>query len=162
MPVVCDAQEQLESGVVLALTSVAERSPQAAMTTLQWIGVVLGLLVICTRLPGALWPEAWTAWVRRHLLARAGAMRALGALLVLSALVILVLIVKTLSLQQAVMLVLAVMLAAGGMISLLFPDAQRRFADEFLRRMSPLGIRVLSWIGVAFGLWIVYLSLSVR
>jgi hypothetical protein len=132
------------------------------MTTLQWIGVTLGLLVIGTRLPGVLWPEAWTAIVRTRLLAEPRRIRVLGAFLLLSALVIVVLIVQTLALQQAVMLVLAVLLAGSGIVATLFPDAYRRFSSELLRRLSPVLIRVGSAVGVALGLWIVYLSLSVR
>jgi uncharacterized protein YjeT (DUF2065 family) len=76
--------------------------------------------------------------------------------------VIVVLIVQTLALQQAVMLVLAVLLAGSGLVAALFPDAYRRFSSELLRRLSPVLIRVGSAVGVALGLWIVYLSLSVR
>jgi uncharacterized protein YjeT (DUF2065 family) len=132
------------------------------MTTLQWVGIALGLVVVGTRLPGAFWPEAWTAWVRAHLLAQPGVVRTFGGFLVLGAIVILVLIVKTLSAQQAVMLVLAVLLAASGVVSLLFPDEYRRFADGVLGRLPPGIVRAVSVGGAVFGLWIVYLSLSVR
>ena len=130
------------------------------MTAMQKIGLGIGLFVVLVRLPGAIWPEGYAERMRSLVLARPTVVRALGGILLLVALTIAVLIMKTLTFFQGVMLVLALLLAGSGIVMGLFPDPYRRVTDGMLASTPALAIRLVCILGVAIGLWIVYLSLS--
>jgi hypothetical protein len=131
------------------------------MTSMQWIGLMVGLLVLLSRLPGVIWPGPWVNGVR-SLLARTAAVRTLGVVLLVLAGVVVVLLTSTLTFYQTVMLVVAVTCVGGGIVTLFFPAAYRAFADDILSAMPLPAVRVATGVGSALGLWIIYLSLTLE
>ena len=131
------------------------------MTTMQAIGLAVGLLVILTRLPAVIWPERYRERLRA-IVARGGPplIRGLGGFFWIVALAIVVIVLGTLPLLESVMLVLAVFLIASGAVSVFFPEAFQNFADKVWSRMPPWGIRAGSALGVALGAWIVFMSFA--
>jgi len=131
------------------------------MTSMQWIGLIVGLLVLLSRLPGVFWPGPWVNGVRA-LLARPAAVRTLGLVLLLLAGVVVVLLTSTLTFFQTVMLLVAVACIGGGIVTLLFPEAYRTFSDGVLSAVPLPLVRVATGLGSALGLWIIYLSLTLE
>jgi len=131
------------------------------MTTMQWIGCAIGALVVLTRLPAVLWPGPYRK-VLLDAFARSGTgrVRALGAFLWLLAVTVVVLEMRLLTLLQSVLLVLAVLFAAGGTMALANPDGYRRLTESTLGRMPDWALRCAAAGGVAFGAWLLYLSLT--
>jgi uncharacterized protein YjeT (DUF2065 family) len=59
-----------------------------------------------------------------------------------------------------VMVVLALLFAGVGVAPLLFPESFQRFVEQIWSGVPPRVVRVAGGVGVAFGIWLVYLSLS--
>jgi len=132
------------------------------MTTMEKIGLGLGAWIILMRFPAIVWPDAYVRIVRSAILERPLVVRVLGALLLLVAGVVVTLVAQTLTLFQAVMLIVAVLAVGGGMAMLLFTDGYRALAERMVGAMPGFGVRLSGVLGVALGIWIVVLSLSVR
>jgi len=126
------------------------------------IGLGLGIFIALLRFPAIIWPDAYVRVVRSAILERPFVVRALGALLLLVAGVLVALVAQTLTVFQAVMLVVAVLAVAGGMAMLVFTDGYRMLAERVIGAMPGAGVRLGGVIGVALGIWIIVLSLSVR
>lgn len=129
------------------------------MTTIQWIALSIGVLLLVTRLPALIWPGPY----RRTLLdilqgSGPGLIRALGAFLWVLVITVVVLLMRTLTLLQSVLLVMAILFAAAGAIALTHPDGYRRLAETVLSRTPDLAMRALSLVGIALGGWLVYLA----
>jgi hypothetical protein len=129
------------------------------MTTLQWIGLMLGVLIVLTRLPMVIWPEAARRFLLR-LLDRGGPriMRGMGVFFWIVAAAILLTVLPPWSLLEQVMLALAALFSVGGVAWVLFPGACRQFAEQILDD-APL-IRAAATVAVALGAWLISLSLS--
>lgn len=132
------------------------------MTTMEQIGLGLGLLIALLRLPAIFWPAGYVRVLRGGVLEKPLVVRVLGALLLVIALTIVTLVAQTLTLFQTVMLVIAVFLVAGGMAMLALTDAYRAVAERMLGASPEIVVRLGGVVGVALGVWIVVLSLSVR
>ena len=132
------------------------------MTMMEKIGLGLGIFIALLRFPAIIWPDAYVRVVRSAILERPFVVRALGALLLLVAGVLVALVAQTLTVFQAVMLVVAVLAVAGGMAMLVFTDGYRMLAERVIGAMPGAGVRLGGVIGVALGIWIIVLSLSVR
>ncbi len=63
------------------------------------------------------------------------------------------------SLFEWVMLILATLMAIGGLVALLAPGFSRRIAAQLFEEEE--FVRFGSGVGVVFGCWLIYLSLSV-
>jgi hypothetical protein len=131
------------------------------MTTVQWIALAIGVLLLATRFPALIWPAPYRERVLA-LLGRSGpgSIRAIGAFLWVLVVTVVVLVLRTLTLLQGVLLVLAVLFAAAGAVALTHPDGYRRFSESFLTRTPDWALRAGAAVGVALGGWIVYLSLT--
>jgi len=132
------------------------------MTTMEKLGLGIGLLIALVRLPAVFWPTAYVRTVRSVVLEQPFVVRALGALLLLFAATIVVLVAQTLTLFQALMLVIAVLFVAGGMAMLAFTEGYRAFAERIAGALPDVAVRLAGVVGVALGIWIVVLSLSTR
>jgi uncharacterized protein YjeT (DUF2065 family) len=132
------------------------------MTTMQWIGLAVGALIVLLRFPGIAWPDAYKRFALGVLERTPHVARAIGAVLWVIAISILVLVAGTLTMLQVVMLVVAVLFVIVGVVLVLFPDAYRAFAQRTLNWLPLVGVRIACGVAVALGFWIVYLSLSVR
>ena len=127
------------------------------MTALQWIGLVLGLLIVFTRVSMFVWPGPAGDGVL-GLMARRGFLRSVSVVLLLVAFAIALATTEPLSLFEYVMLVMAGLMALGGLIWLVFPQAVRSFAEQVLDEEA--FIRVGGAVGVVFGCWLIYLSVN--
>lgn len=132
------------------------------MTTMEKLGLGIGILIALLRLPAIFWPAAYARAVRTLILEKAFVVRLLGALLLLIAATIIVLVAQTLTLFQTVMLIVAILFVASAMAMLVFTDRYRAFGDRVVGGLGDVGVRIGGLIGVAVGIWIVVLSLSVR
>jgi hypothetical protein len=132
------------------------------MTTMEKLGLAIGILIALLRLPAIFWPAAYVRAVRSMILERPLVVRALGALLLLFAGTIVILVAQTLTLFQAVMLVVAVLFVAGGTVMLAFTDGYRALTERIVAALPDVAVRIGGVVGVALGLWIVALSFSLR
>lgn len=132
------------------------------MTLMERLGLGIGLAIVLLRLPAIFWPAGYVRAVRATVIDKPLVTRAVGALLLGCAVTIVALVAQTLTLFQAVMLIVAVLFVAGGFAMLAFTDGYRAFAERVLAALPHVGVRVAGALGVALGLWIVVLSLSVR
>lgn len=132
------------------------------MTTMEKIGLGIGLFIALARFPAIVWPDAYVRGMRSMILEKPLVVRALGAVLLLFAGTIVALVVQTLTLFQAVMLVVAILFVGGGTAMLVFTDGYRAFAERLVGALPGLAVRLGGVVGVALGVWIVVLSLSVR
>jgi hypothetical protein len=129
------------------------------MSTTQWIGVTIGLLILAARLPAVIWPGAYRDGLRAFLEGSGpGAIRALGAFLWAVVVTIVVLVLGRLSLLEAVLLVVAVLSTAAGAIAVFAPDRYQQFSVGLLGRMPDWAARLGGLLGVALGAWILVLS----
>lgn len=132
------------------------------MTTMEKIGLGIGILIALVRFPAIVWPEAYVRGMRSMVLEKPLVVRALGAVLLLFAATIVTLVAQTLTLFQTVMLVVAILFVGGGVAMLVFTDGYRAFGDRLVGALPDLAVRLGGVVGVALGIWIVVLSLSVR
>lgn len=132
----------------------------SGLTALQWMAVVVGALLIATRLPGLLAPRMYRKIALRLARGRPGVMRAAGGFLWVVALMILLVIVQTLPPLQSVMLIFAVLFAVGGGLILFFPAHYQRVAEKVLVVIPGFALRLVSLGVVALGFTILLLSLS--
>ncbi|HEY8514413.1 MAG TPA: hypothetical protein VIS07_02755 [Candidatus Binatia bacterium] len=131
------------------------------MTTIEWIALAIGVLLLATRIPALLWPSPYRTRVLA-ILERSGPglIRALGAFLWVLVVTVVVLVLRTLTLLQGVLLVLAILFAAAGAVALTHPDGYRRMSERLLGGMPDWGLRLGALVGVGLGSWLVYLSLT--
>mgnify|MGYP000030864129 CR=1 FL=1 len=131
------------------------------MTTMQWIALSIGVLVLATRLPALIWPGPYRRTVL-DILQGSGpnAIRALGGFLWVLVVTVVVLVMRTLTLLQGVLLVLAIAFAAAGAVAITHPEGYRRFSTSLLTRMPDWALRLAAAVGVVLGSWLVYLSLT--
>ena len=127
------------------------------MSILQWVGLLMGLLIVLTRLPMFIWPGP-TGERIVALFARRGVLRSWGALLLAVALTITLAAAEPFSLFEWVMLIVAVGMGIAGVISVVSPESalslvQQVFKEEEFVRFGAL-------VGMAFGTWLIYLSLA--
>jgi len=131
------------------------------MTTIQWIALSIGVLLLATRLPALIWPGPYRRTVL-DVLSGSGPtlIRALGGFLWVLVITVVALVMRTLTLLQSVLLVLAILFAAAGAVALTHPDGYRRFAETMLTRTPDWAMRAASLVGIALGGWLVYLALT--
>jgi hypothetical protein len=129
------------------------------MSTMQWIGVTIGGLILLTRLPAIIWPGPYRERIR-GILEGSGptGIRSVGAFLWVLVVAVVVLVLDQLSLLEGVLLILAVLFAAAGAVALFAPADYRRFAVGVLGRTPDWAARVGGVVGVALGAWIMFLS----
>lgn len=132
------------------------------MTTMQKLGLAIGLLIALGRFPAIVWPEAYVRGIRRGILEKPLVVRALGLALLLFAAAIVTLVAQTLTLFQTVMLVIAVFFVGGGMAMLAFTDGYRAMAERIVGALPGFVVRLGGVLGVGIGIWIIFLSLSVH
>jgi hypothetical protein len=130
------------------------------MSTLDWIALILGALIVVTRIPALLWPER-TREIALSLLDRLEGRqwRFVGALLVAIAIVITLLLIQTMPLINSALLVISLLLAVAGACGLAFPQPSERFARGLWEHMPPLLIRCSGVIAIALGVWLIALAL---
>jgi hypothetical protein len=131
------------------------------MTTMQWIALAIGLLLLVTRAPAVLWPGPYRR-TALDLLQGSGrtVIRLLGVFLWVLVVTVVVLLLRTLTLLQGVLLILAVLFAAAGAVAVAQPDGYRLFSERMLARLPDWALRCAALVGVALGGWLVYLSLK--
>ena len=131
------------------------------MSTLDWAALVLGALIVVTRVPALLWPERTReialSWLVRL---EGGRWRVVGVILVAIAIVIALLLIQTMPLINSALLVISLLLAAAGVCGLAFPQPSALFARGAWERMPPLMIRCSGAIAVAIGIWLIALALT--
>jgi hypothetical protein len=135
----------------------ATEGSQAVVSTLQWIGLVLGLLVVLIGLPAVIWPGPTGERVLA-LMARRGVLRSWGVFLLIVAVAIALATAEPVSLFEWVMLIVAMGMAIGASIDLLSPESSRSLAAQYFKKEDLL--RFSSGVGVVFGCWLIYLSLT--
>ena len=131
------------------------------MSTLDWIALVLGALIVVTRIPALLRPER-TREIALSLLDRLEGRRwrFVGVILIAMAIVITLLLIQTMPVINSALLVISLLLAAAGACGLAFPQPSERFARGIWERMPPLLIRCSGAISIALGALLIVLALS--
>ncbi len=131
------------------------------MSTLDWTALILGTLIVVTRVPALLWPERTReialSWLVRL---EGGRWRFVGVILIAIAIVITLLLIETMPLINSVLLVISLLLAAAGACGLAFPQSSAVFARGAWERMPSLLIRCSGAIAIAIGTWLVALALT--
>ncbi len=131
------------------------------MSTLDWIALVLGALIVVTRIPALLWPERTRelalSWLERL---KGGQWRFVGVILVAMAIVITLLLIQTMPLINSALLVISVLLAATGVCGIAFPQPSAVFARGIWERMPPLMIRCSGAVAIAIGTCLIVLALT--
>lgn len=126
------------------------------MSVLNTLAVILGVLMVATRLPGVLWPKGF----REHsmsLIEGDLATRAIAALGLLIGLTIIVALVKARPWLEVVLLLLALVWIPVGAVSIWRPDLYRRVAMRVLLA-DELTLRALCGLGVALGFLLFFLG----
>lgn len=134
----------------------------AGLSIMQWMALVIGGLLIATRLPGLLFPKAYRKAALFAARGRPLVLRVAGAFLWIVALMILAVIVDTLPPLHSALLVIAVIFVAGGALILFFPEPYQRVAEKVLVVIPTFALRLISLVVVLLGFAIVTLSLSVH
>ncbi len=131
------------------------------MSTLDWTALILGTLIVVTRIPALLWPDR-TREIALSLLDRLEGRqwRFVGVILIAIAIVITVLLIQTMPLIDSALLVISLLLAGAGACGLAFPQPSVRFARGALERMPPLLIRCSGALAIALGTWLIVLALT--
>jgi hypothetical protein len=131
------------------------------MSTLDWTALILGTLIVVTRIPALLWPDR-TREIALSLLDRLEGRqwRFVGVILIAIAIVITVLLIQTMPLIDSALLVISLLLAGAGACGLAFPQPSVRFARGALERMPPLLIRCSGVLAIALGTWLIVLALT--
>jgi len=131
------------------------------MTTLDWTALILGALIVVTRIPALLWPErtreVTLSWLERL---GGGQWRFVGVILVAMAIVITLLLIQTMPLINSALLVISLLLAAAGVCGLAFPQPSAVFARGVWERMPPLMIRCSGAVAIAIGTCLIVLALT--
>ena len=131
------------------------------MSTLDWIALILGALIVATRIPALLWPERTReitlSWLERL---EGRQWRFVGALLVAMAVVIGLLLIETMPLINSILLVISVLLGGAGACGLAFLQPSAIFARGMWERMPPLLIRCWGAVAIALGIWLIALALT--
>ena len=131
------------------------------MTTLDWTALILGALIVVTRIPALLWPERTRevalSWLERL---GGGQWRFVGVILVAMAIVITLLLIQTMPLINSALLVISLLLAAAGVCGLAFPQPSAVFARGVWERMPPLMIRCSGAVAIAIGTCLIVLALT--
>ena len=131
------------------------------MSTLDWIALILGALIVATRIPALLWPERTrefaVSWLERL---EGGQWRFVGVLFIVIAIVITLLLIETMPLINSVLLVMSLALAGAGACGLAFPQPSAVFARGMWQRMPSLLIRCSGAIAIAIGIWLIALALT--
>jgi uncharacterized protein YjeT (DUF2065 family) len=127
------------------------------MTALQWIGLIVGLVIVATRLPMVIWPGPMGDRIL-GLIARRGFVRSFSVVPLVVAFAIARTTTQPLSLFEYVLLVLAVLWVLGGLTWLVFPQAVRSIAEQLFKKEA--FVRYSGAAAVVFGCWLTYLSLN--
>ena len=130
------------------------------MLDLSLLAIVLGAMIIVTRLPGIFFPRRLTTAFNNFVVASPGCASAFGLSLFLYAVVVLVTICKTDRPLELFMAIAGYLMAGGGVIFLYFPSS--------LQTIAAKATQIPSWfissacvIGVVIGGALVYLGLKV-
>lgn len=131
------------------------------MSTLDWIALILGALIVVIRIPALLWPDR-TREISLSLLDRLGSRqwRFIGVILIAIAIVITLLLIQTMPLINSALLLISLLLAATGACGLAFPQPSVRFARGIWERMPPLLIRCWGALAIALGICLIALALT--
>ena len=131
------------------------------MSTLDWVALILGTLIVVTRIPALLWPDR-TREIALSLLDRLEGRqwRFVGVILIAIAIVITVLLIQTMPLIDSALLVISLLLAGAGACGLAFPQPSVRFARGAWERMPQLLIRCSGALAIALGPWLIVLALT--
>jgi hypothetical protein len=131
------------------------------MSTLEWIALMLGILIVATRAPALVWPER-TREIALSLLDRLEGRqwRFVGVALIAIAVVITLLLIQTMPLINSALLVLSLLLAGAGACGLAFPQPSVRFVRGVWERMPLLLIRCSGALAIALGIWLIALALT--
>jgi hypothetical protein len=127
------------------------------MSVLHTLAIILGILLVATRLPGLLWPKGF----REHsmkLMESDLVTRAFAFLALIIGLIIVIALVKSRPWLELVLLFLAMVWLPIGAVTLWKPDLYRRLANKVLLT-NDLTLRALCTIGVLVGFLLFFLGI---
>jgi hypothetical protein len=127
------------------------------MTVLHTLAIVLGILIVATRLMGVLWPQGYRQYSLR-LVESDALLRGAAILALLIGLVVVVAVVKERSWLEIVLLIFALVYIPVGTMMLWSLDPYRRWANKVLLS-GDLSLRLWCSLGVVIGFLLCFLGL---
>ncbi len=124
------------------------------------MGFGVGSLMVATRLPVVIWPEPYRDRILALLREGGAFLRGVAVALLVMAGGIAWTTAEPFSLLERVLQVLALFFVVGGMMLLVFRESFRLFAEQIWSDIPSRVLRVGGSAVVAFGGWLIYLSIS--
>lgn len=127
------------------------------MAPINIIAILLGVIIIITRLPGIIWPKNMREFVFKFL-EKTYAIKLTGLLLFILSIIIFSLFLKDRTLLEIVIVILGLIWLPLGIMIFFYPDLYRNLGQKVMGK-SLTRLRVLYMIGCFFGLLLVLLGL---
>lgn len=130
------------------------------MNPIQFTALLLGIVILLTRLPGLVYPKKIMRWVRDHFINQDdGHMRFYGFSIAIASALLIYLLTPEVEWLEAITLMLVLTMLVWGCITLFFPDISRSTIRSYLRQ-SVLSVRILCGIAVVLAIYLIKFGLQ--
>ncbi|HUU50785.1 MAG TPA: hypothetical protein VMW81_07485 [Nitrospinota bacterium] len=127
------------------------------MAPINIIAIVLGMIIVITRLPGIIWPKNMREFIFKFL-ENTYAIKLTGLFLFILSLIIFFLFLKERTIVEMIIIILGLIWLPLGIMIFFYPDLYRNLGQKVMGK-SLTRIRVLCSIGCFFGLLLILLGL---
>ncbi len=127
------------------------------MPNLETIAVILGILVIVTRLPAAIWPKKFISFCKRKV-SRESSTKTLGAIVFLVGLIFIYYVWNEVSLIQLLVGGFSILMLVMGMIIFVIPKFPSTILNMLENKLSL--VRTMAFIAILIGLLLIRLGLA--
>ena len=127
------------------------------MPNLEAIAIILGILLIITRLPALLWPKKFISFWKRRL-AKDSFVKACGAISFFTGLVFIYLLWNEISLIQLLVGGFSILMLVMGMIIFVIPKFPSTILNMLENKLSL--VRTMAFIAILIGLLLIRLGLA--
>ncbi len=125
------------------------------MANLEMIAIVLGILLVVTRLPAIFWPREFFSYWRKKVSQESSA-KMLGAIVFLIGIVFIYLIWNEISLLQLLVGGFSILMIVKGVMVLILPEFPTTILSSLEKKASVA--RIMAFVGLLIGILLIYLG----
>lgn len=130
------------------------------MYRVQFAALLLGVVLLLTRLPGLVYPKKLIRWVKDHFVSQDdGHLRFYGFSITIVSALLIYLLTPEVEWLQAITLMIVLSMLVWGCMTLFFPDIIRSTLRSYLRQ-SALSVRIMCGIAVVLAIYLIWFGLQ--
>lgn len=127
------------------------------MTPIEIIALVIGILMVVTRLPGLIWPREFLEWFRKNLFGSTSSIKKVALASIVLGAIFLFYVFRAYGFVDVIVVTISAMIVVFGIVSLTLPEVPRSIISSLKNKDKV--IRITCAVKILIGLVLIYLIL---